>query len=69
MSAFDEATLLMEINPPQSVLENNWYQGCGCCDDSRSCEHLKKHVTDKYLTRFQPYLSSVTRNLCYYYNT
>ena len=22
MSAFDEATLLMEINPPQSVLEN-----------------------------------------------
>ena len=38
-------------------LKTNWYQGCGCCDDSRSCEHLKKHVTDKYLTRFSTLLT------------
>ena len=28
----------------------------GCCDDSWSCEKLKKHVTDKYFEKkdFKP---------------
>ena len=58
MSAFDEATLLMETNPPQSC---PWKQigtkVVAAVDDSRSCEHLKKHVTDKYLTRFSTLLT------------
>ena len=30
------------------TLKTKSYHTCGCCDDSRSCEQLKKHVTDKY---------------------
>ena len=32
-------------------LENKWYHSCGCCDDSQSCEQLKKQVTDKYFEK------------------
>ena len=32
-------------------LKTIWYHSCGCCDDSRSCEQLKKHVTDKYFEK------------------
>ena len=28
------------------TLKTKWYHSCGCCDDSRSCEHLKKLVTN-----------------------
>ena len=32
----------------KETLENKMVTICGCCDDSRSCEQLKKCVTDKY---------------------
>ena len=30
------------------TLKARWYHSCGCSDDSRSCEQMKKRVTDKY---------------------
>ena len=52
MSAFAEATLFGRSKPsPKLSLKTKWYHSCGCCDDSRSCEQLKKRVTDKYLIR------------------
>ena len=33
------------------TLKTKWCHSCGCCDDSWSCEQLKKCVTDKYLER------------------
>ena len=30
------------------TLKTKWYRSYGCCDDSRSCEQLKKHITGKY---------------------
>ena len=55
VSAFDEAILKKYfggIKPPSKLtLKTNWYHSCGCCDDSRSWEQLKKRVTDKYLEK------------------
>ena len=55
VSAFDEATLkkyFCGIKPPSKLtLKTKWYHSCGCCDDSRSWEQLKKRVTDKYLEK------------------
>ena len=54
------------------ILKTKWYHICECCDDSRSCELLKKHVTDKYLEKkvklwsLSPF---ITGNTCYHYNT
>ena len=52
MSASDEATLktIFGGSKPSSklTLRTKWYHSCDCCDDSRSCEQLKKSVTDKY---------------------
>ena len=31
--------------------ENKMVTICGCCDDSQSCEQLKKHVTDKHFEK------------------
>ena len=33
------------------TLETKWYHSCGCCDDSRSCEQLKKRVNDKHFKK------------------
>ena len=33
------------------TLKTKWYQSCGCCNDSQSCEQLKKSVTDKYFEK------------------
>ena len=33
------------------TLKTKWYHGCGCCNDSQSCEQLKKRVTDKYFEK------------------
>ena len=54
MSAFAAATLnfFCRSKPsPKLSLKTKWYHGYGCCDDSGSCEQLKKRVTDKYLVR------------------
>ena len=49
MSAFAEATLFGRSKPsPKLSLKTKWYHSCGCCDDSRSCEQLKKRVKSKY---------------------
>ena len=52
MSASDVATLKKNFggSKPYSklTLKTKWYHNCGCCDDSGSCEQLKKRVTDKY---------------------
>ena len=48
------------------------YHSCGCCDDSQSCEQMKKQVTHKYFEKklaFEPKPPSVTGNVCYQYNT
>ena len=49
-----------------------WYHSCGSCYDSRSCAQVKKSVTNKYLKiklYFEPESPSVTRNVCYHYNS
>ena len=55
MSASDEATLKKIIGGSKSssklTLKARWCHSCGCRDDSRSCEQLKKHVTDKYFEK------------------
>ena len=33
------------------TLKTKWYNSCGYCDNSRSCEQLKRHVTDKYFEK------------------
>ena len=51
MSASDEATFKKKFggNKPSSKLslKTKWYHSYGCCNDSRSCEQLKKRVRDK----------------------
>ena len=51
MSASDEATLekVFGGSKPSSklILKTKWYHS----DDSRSCEQLKKRVTDKYFEK------------------
>ena len=61
MSASDKAILknFLGVSKPSSRLtfKTKWYHSCGCCDDSWSCEQLKKHVTDKYFEKnldFEP---------------
>ena len=41
----------------------------GCCDDSRSCEQLKKRVTDKHSEKkdFEYKSPSVKGNMCHMY--
>ena len=55
MTATDEVTLktIFDGSKPSSklTLETIWYHSCSCYDDSRSCEQLKKHVTDKYFEK------------------
>ena len=48
MSASDETTFKIILHGNKSSLKTKWYHSCGCCDDSRSCEQLKKQDTDKY---------------------
>ena len=52
MSASDETTLKKNFggSKPYSklTLKTKWYQTQDCSDNSRCCEQLKKHVTDKY---------------------
>ena len=51
MSVSDEATLkkIFDRSKPSSklTLKTIWYYSCGCCDDSGSCEQLKKRVKGK----------------------
>ena len=54
------------------TLKTKCYQSCGCRDNFRSCEQLKKRVADKYFEKkldFQPKSSSVTGKVCYHYNS
>ena len=55
MIATDEAILktIFGVSKPFSklTLKTEWYHSCGCCDDSRSCEQLKKHVSDNYFEK------------------
>ena len=66
MSASDETTLKKNFggSKPKNkmvpwkqngtklvTLKTKWYQTCGCSDDSRCWEQLKKHVTDKYFEK------------------
>ena len=55
MSVSDEATLKKNVgrSKPSSklTLKTIWYHSCGCCDDSRSCEQLKKRVKSKYFLK------------------
>ena len=51
------------------TLKMKCYQSCGCCDNSTSCEQLKK---DKYFEKkldFETKSPSVTRKVCYQYNS
>ena len=54
MSA-SEATVKKNIGGSKSssklTLKTKSCHNCGCCDDSQSCEQLKKHVTDKYFDK------------------
>ena len=53
-------------------LETSWYRSCGCCDNSQSCEHLKKCVTEKCFPKrrdFEPKSPSFRGNVCYLYNS
>ena len=54
------------------IWKTKWYHGRDCCDDYRSCEQLKKRVTDKYFQKKLTLWSlspSITGNTCYHYNT
>ena len=54
------------------TLKTKWYNSCGCCNDSRSCEQLKKLVADKYFEEkldFEPESLSITEKICYHYNS
>ena len=55
ISVSDEATLKINFggSKPFSklTLKTKCYCSYGCCDDSRSCEQLKKHVTDTYFEK------------------
>ena len=54
------------------TLKTKCYQSCGCCDNSRSCEQLKKRVADKYFEKklnFEPKSPSITGKVCYHYNS
>ena len=33
------------------TLKTKWYHSCGCCDNSQSCEQLRKRVNDKYFEK------------------
>ena len=51
----------------KETLENKMVIICDCCDDSRSCEQLKKHVTDKYFEKkldFEYESPSVKGKIC-----
>ena len=51
----------------KKTLENKMITICGCCDDSQSCEQLKKHVTDKHFEKklnFEYESPSVKRKIC-----
>ena len=53
--ASDEAKLKKNfggVKPSTNfTLKTKWYLIYGCCDDSRSCEQLKKRVTYKYFEK------------------
>ena len=55
MSASDEATVKKIIGGSKSssklTLKTKSCHNCGCCDDSQSCEQLKKHVTDNHFEK------------------
>ena len=55
MSASDEAKIKKVVGGSKSsskfTLKTKWCNNCGCCDDSGSCEQLKKCVTDKYFEK------------------
>ena len=55
MSASDKETLKKKFggSKPFSklTLKTKWYHNCGCCNDSRSWEQLKKRVTNKYFEK------------------
>ena len=54
------------------TVKTKCYQSCGCCDNSRSCEQLKKRVAGKYFEKkldFEPKSPSVTGKVCYHYNS
>ena len=55
MTATDEVTLktIFDGSKPSSklTLETIWYHSCSCYDDSRSCEQIQIHVTDKYFEK------------------
>ena len=75
MSTFDEATLknFLGGSKPSSklTLKTKRYHSCGCCNNSWSCEQMKKRFTDKYFRKkldFEPKSPSVTGKVCYHYN-
>ena len=56
ISASDEASLKKKKtfgSRPSSklTLKTKWDHSCACCDDSRSCEQMKKPVTGKYFEK------------------
>ena len=55
MSASDEATLKKIFCGSKPSLKltskTKWYHSWHCCNDSRSCEQLKKCVTGKYFEK------------------
>ena len=55
MNASNEVTLKKNFDEskPSSklTLKTKWYHSCSSCDDSRSCEQLKKRVTDTYFEK------------------
>ena len=76
MSVSDEATLQKVFGGSKPSLKLNlktkWHHSCSCCNDSWSCEQLKKRVTDKYFLKklhLEPLSPSVTGNVCYHYKT
>ena len=76
MSSSDEATLKKSFGGNKHslklTLKTTCYHSCGCCDDSQSCEQLKKHVTSVLVKKkldFEPQSPSITGNVCYSYNT
>ena len=61
MTGSDEVTSKKKFGGSKScskvTLKARQHYSCGCCDDFRSCEQLKKNVTDKNIFKkldFEP---------------
>ena len=59
-----------EGNPSQSwAWKQKYNHSCSCCDDSRSCEQLKKCIIDKSFEKKVRLWTLIISKNCYHYNS